>query len=91
MTEKKTETKAPKKAPAAKAESKPAAEKKAAPKAGATLTIKQVGSPIGRQDYQRATLVGLGLNKLHRTRTLADTPEVRGMLKKVEHLVEVVK
>ena len=76
---------APKAAPA-----KQAAEKKAAPK-GATLTVQQIGSPIGRQNYQRATLIGLGLNKMNRTRTLEDTPSVRGMIEKVKHLVKVVK
>lgn len=55
-----------------------------------TITVKQIGSPIGRRDDQRATLVGLGLNKLNRTRTLEDTPSVRGMINKVQHLVEVV-
>lgn len=68
----------------------PAKEAKAA-KSGATITIMQVGSPIARQGYQRATLIGLGLNKLNRTRTLEDTPSVRGMIAKVKHLVEVVK
>ena len=55
----------------------------------ATVTVTQIGSPIGRQQYQRQTLVGLGLNKMHRTRTLEDTPEVRGMIAKVSHLVRV--
>jgi large subunit ribosomal protein L30 len=57
--------------------------------AKATVTVTQVGSPIGRKDDQRATLVGLGLNKLHRTRSLEDTPSVRGMINKVRHLVRV--
>ena len=89
--------KAPKKAPAAKApaakhESAPAKEKKAAAvKSGNTVTVTQVGSPIGRQDNQRATLIGLGLNKLNRSRTLEDSPSVRGMIEKVKHLVKVVK
>ncbi len=60
-------------------------------KAKQTITVEQIGSPIGRQKYQRATLVGLGLNKLHRRRTLEDTPSVRGMIKKVSHLVKVVE
>ena len=47
------------------------------------------GSHIGRTDDQRATLIGLGLNKRHRTRELVDTPEVRGMINKVRHLVRV--
>ena len=51
------------------------------------LNVTQVRSPIGRNRNQRATLVGLGLNKMHRTRTLEDTPEVRGMINKVQHLV----
>jgi len=55
-----------------------------------TLTVEQIGSPIRRKDDQRATLVGLGLNKLHRRRELEDTPSVRGMIAKVSHLVRVV-
>ena len=54
-----------------------------------TLTVTQLGSPIGRRGDQEATLVGLGLNKRHRTRVLEDTPSVRGMIAKVAHLVEV--
>ncbi|MCB1720315.1 MAG: 50S ribosomal protein L30 [Alphaproteobacteria bacterium] len=53
------------------------------------MTVTQIGSPIGRKAYQRATLIGLGLNKMHRTRTLEDTPSVRGMINKVKHLVKV--
>jgi large subunit ribosomal protein L30 len=56
----------------------------------AKVTIKQVGSPIRRTKDQRATLIGLGLNKLNRVRELEDTPEVRGMIRKVRHMVEVV-
>lgn len=55
-----------------------------------TVTVEQIGSPIRRTQDQRATLVGLGLNKLHRRKTLEDTPAVRGMIKKVSHLVRVV-
>ncbi|SNZ08341.1 50S ribosomal protein L30 [Cohaesibacter gelatinilyticus] len=55
-----------------------------------TVTVEQIGSPLRRPKDQRATLVGLGLNKLHRRRTLKDTPEVRGMIRKVSHLVRVV-
>ena len=55
-----------------------------------TVTVEQIGSPIRRPNDQRATLIGLGLNKMHRKRTLEDTPEVRGMIKKVQHLVRVV-
>jgi large subunit ribosomal protein L30 len=58
--------------------------------AATTLTVEQTGSPIRREASQRATLVGLKLNKLHRTSTLADTPSVRGMIAKVKHLVRVV-
>ena len=54
-----------------------------------TLRVTQVGSPIGRRADQRQTLIGLGLNKLHRTRELEDTPSVRGMINKVKHLVRV--
>ncbi|MBL8647746.1 50S ribosomal protein L30 [Sphingosinicella sp.] len=56
----------------------------------AKIKLKQVGSPIRRTKDQRATLVGLGLNKLHRTSELEDTPEVRGMLRKVQHMVQVI-
>ncbi len=52
-----------------------------------TLKVTQIGSPIGRPKGQRATLVGLGLNKMHKTRELEDTPAVRGMIRKVHHLV----
>ena len=55
-----------------------------------TVTIRQTGSPIGRPARQRKTLIGLGLNKLHRVRTLEDTPAVRGMIDRVHHLVEIV-
>ncbi|MCA1908452.1 MAG: 50S ribosomal protein L30 [Magnetospirillum sp.] len=54
-----------------------------------TVRVTQVGSPIGRTSDQRATLIGLGLNKLHRTSELEDTPAVRGMIRKVQHLVQV--
>lgn len=54
-----------------------------------TLKVTQIGSPIGRTKDQRATLVGLGLNKINRSRELEDTPAVRGMISKVKHLVRV--
>jgi large subunit ribosomal protein L30 len=54
------------------------------------ITVKQIGSPIRRPKDQRDTLKGLGLNKMHRTRELEDTPSVRGMIRKIPHLVEVV-
>lgn len=57
---------------------------------GKTITVEQIGSPIRRPKEQRATLIGLGLNKLHRRATLEDTPSVRGMIARVQHLVRVV-
>ena len=57
----------------------------------ATIVVKQIGSPIRRPAIQRQTLVGLGLNKMHRTRELEDTPAVRGMIRKIPHLVEIVE
>ncbi len=54
-----------------------------------TLKVTQTGSPIRRRPEQQATLIGLGLNKLHRTRELEDTPSVRGMIRKVAHMVRV--
>ena len=54
-----------------------------------TVTITQTGSPIGRPGDQRATLIGLGLNKMHRVSVLEDTPSVRGMIKKVAHLLKI--
>ena len=58
---------------------------------GRTVTIRQIGSPTRRKADQRATLIGLGLNKMNRTRTLEDTPSVRGMIAKVHHLLEIVE
>jgi large subunit ribosomal protein L30 len=55
-----------------------------------TVTVEQIASPVRRQADQRATLIGLGLNKIRKQRTLGDTPEVRGMIYKVRHLVRVV-
>ncbi|ODP38221.1 50S ribosomal protein L30 [Sphingomonas turrisvirgatae] len=57
----------------------------------ATIKIKQTGSPIRRTKEQRATLVGLGLNKMHKVSELEDTPSVRGMIRAVHHMVEVVE
>ena len=54
-----------------------------------TLKVTQTRSSIGRPNNQRATLIGLGLNKINRTRELEDTPSVRGMIEKVSHLVRV--
>ena len=56
-----------------------------------TIIVKQIGSPIRRPAKQRQTLVGLGLNKMHKTRELEDTPSVRGMVNKIPHLVESVE
>jgi len=56
-----------------------------------TVTVKQTGSPIRRTKDQRATLAGLGLNKMGRVSTLEDTPSVRGMINAVKHLVEIVE
>ena len=57
----------------------------------ATIKVKQIGSPIRRKADQRATLIGLGLNKMHRVSELEDTPEVRGMIRKLPHMVVVVE
>ncbi|MBR9765091.1 MAG: 50S ribosomal protein L30 [Rhodobacteraceae bacterium] len=57
----------------------------------ATIVVKQIGSPIRRPAIQRQTLIGLGLNKMHKTRELEDTPSVRGMIRKIPHLVEIVE
>lgn len=61
-----------------------------AKKQSKTVTVEQIGSPIRRPKEQRATLIGLGLNKMHRRRTLEDTPSVRGMIASVQHLVRIV-
>lgn len=76
---------APAKAPAVA--KKPAKVKKTI--TGKAVKVTQIGSPIGRQEYQLKTLIGLGLNKMHRSRVLEDTPAVRGMIEKVKHLVKV--
>ena len=64
-----------------------------APKAEATgtVTIRQTGSPLRRPETQRATLIGLGLNKMGREATLQDTPSIRGAIRKVQHLVQVIE
>ena len=66
------------------------AGKKARPKSGKTVTVEQIASPHRRPADQQQTLIGLGLNKLRRRRTLEDTPAVRGMIDKVSHLVRIV-
>jgi large subunit ribosomal protein L30 len=55
------------------------------------ITLEQTGSPIRREAKQRATLIGLGLNRRHRRTTLQDTPQVRGMIAKVRHLVRIIE
>jgi len=62
----------------------------AAKKSGKTVTIEQIASANRRPQIQGETLIGLGLNKIGRQRTLEDTPAVRGMINKVRHLVRVV-
>ena len=56
-----------------------------------TIVVQQIGSPIRRPAKQRATLVGLGLNKMHKTRELEDTPSVRGMVESIPHLARIVE
>jgi len=56
-----------------------------------TIVVKQIGSPIRRPQKQRQTLIGLGLNKMHKTRELEDTPSIRGMVAKIPHLVQIVE
>jgi large subunit ribosomal protein L30 len=54
------------------------------------ITIEKIGSALRRSPDQRKTLIGLGLNKLHKVRVLEDTDSVRGMIKKVNHLVKII-
>ena len=56
-----------------------------------TIVVKQIASPSRRPDVQRQTLIGLGLNKIHKTRELEDTPSVRGMVNAIPHLVRIVE
>lgn len=56
-----------------------------------TIVVKQIGSPIRRPAKQRQTLIGLGLNKMHKTRELEDTPAVRGMVAKISHMVKIIE
>ena len=56
-----------------------------------TIVVKQIGSPIRRPAKQRQTLIGLGLNKMQKTRELEDTPSVRGMVNKISHMVEIIE
>jgi len=85
---------AKKAAPAPAAAPKPAAKPKAAAPAPKkvpekAVRVTQIKSPAGRYAYQRATLKGLGLNKMNRTRVLEDTPAVRGMIETVRHLIRI--
>tara|TARA_B100001996_G_scaffold150656_1_gene114679 strand:- start:461 stop:643 length:183 start_codon:yes stop_codon:yes gene_type:complete len=54
------------------------------------IKVKQIASSVRRKPYQKKNLVGLGLNKIHKTVELDDTPSIRGMINKVNHLVEVI-
>ena len=56
-----------------------------------TIVVKQIGSPIRRPAKQRQTLIGLGLNKMNRTREVEDTPSVRGMVNKISHMVQIIE
>ena len=56
-----------------------------------SIVVKQIGSPIRRPEKQRQTLIGLGLNKMNKTRELEDTPSVRGMVNKIPHLVKIIE
>ena len=67
------------------------AEKNSGKNSGKTVKVRQIGSPMRRHFTQRQTLVGLKLNKIGRVAELADTPQTRGMIAKVAHLVEVVE
>jgi large subunit ribosomal protein L30 len=60
-------------------------------KAAKTIKVKQIGSPIRREHTQRETLIGLGLNRIGRVAELPDTPQTRGMVHKVRHLVNVIE
>jgi large subunit ribosomal protein L30 len=65
------------------------AKAKSGAKTGKTITLEQTGSPARRERSQEQTLIGLGLNKRHRQSTLEDTPAIRGMIRKVQHLVRI--
>ena len=56
-----------------------------------TIVVKQIGSPIRRPAKQRQTLIGLGLNKMNKTRELEDTPSVRGMVNSIPHMVKIIE
>lgn len=86
---KKPEAQKPKAKKAAPVKAQNQSRKPKSTPSGKTVRVTQIGSPIGRKAYQRATLIGLGLNKLHRSRELQDTPAIRGMIAAVSHLVKV--
>ncbi len=58
---------------------------------GQTIIVKQIGSPIRRPEKQRRILRGLGLGRMHRTRELEDTPAIRGMVRKIPHMVKIIE
>jgi len=89
-TKKAPKATAPKAAMPKKADGNKVEAKASGAVAGATVTVTQIMSGAGREAWQRQTLIGLGLNKMHKTRTLEDTPSVRGMINAVKHLVKVV-
>lgn len=78
------------KASAPKAEPKKASAPKARP-SGPTIFVKRTGSPIRRDARQREYLKGLGLSKMNQVRELVDTPEVRGLVRKAQHMVQIVE
>ena len=88
MSDAKTKTTAAPKKVAVKKETVATAPKKKAT-GDKRVRVTQIASPCNRPQSQRQTLVGLGLNKMHRTRELEDTPSVRGMIRKVAHLLKV--
>jgi large subunit ribosomal protein L30 len=88
MAEEKTVAK---KAAPKKSAPKKAAAKTSAPKSGARVKLQRTGSPIRRDGSQRATLIGLGLTRANKIVDLEDTPSVRGMIRKVNHLIEVIE
>ena len=59
--------------------------------AGGKIKVRRIGSPIRRDNTQRATLLGLGLKRANQVVELEDTPSIQGAIRKVQHLIEVVK
>jgi large subunit ribosomal protein L30 len=60
-------------------------------KAGGKIKLRRIGSPIRREGYQRATLLGLGLRRANQVVEVEDTPSIQGMIRRVNHLIEVVE